>query len=207
MSKACYLMVFVFVISGCAGKVNYIPPTHSQNIQNSKVVNVNKNEVWKKVVSSLGSSFFVINNLDKESGFINLSYSGSPEKYIDCGQIDSYLSNARGKRRYVFPTSTGFKEYETMINGYLGFHKRKMELNGRINIVIQEEAPIQTRVTVNTRYVINKDIRSSNPQGQSYHSNESISFNTNGSSTFQEGCTECCATGKLEQEVFKIIGL
>ena len=29
--------------------------------------------------------FFVSNNLAKSTGLVNLSYSGVPEKYLDCG--------------------------------------------------------------------------------------------------------------------------
>lgn len=188
------------LLSGCAGKVDYTQPTNTYKTNNSVMVNMPRSEVWKNMIPSLGGSFFVINNLDKDSGFINISYSGDPEKYIDCGVIDSYVMNARGERNYNFPAASTYQEYETMENGNLLFIKRKMNLEGRANIIVQEMSPDSTLVTVNTRYVVTKDIALSNPQGQSHHMNDSISFNTNGSASFPQQTT-CYATGALEKEL------
>lgn len=193
------------LIGGCAGKFNYKPPQPAVKIQNSLTVDKTKADIWKKIILSLGSSFFVINNLDKDSGFINISYSGDPEKYVDCGIINSYVKNARGERHYIFPASTKYKEYETMINGNLVFYKRKMNLEGRINIIVQEVSDKQSLVSVNTKYVLTKELFVSNTQNQSQHLNDSISFNTNGSSTFPNGGTTCYATGKLEDEMLEIV--
>ena len=207
MKKCILLALLSVVVCGCAGKIMYIHPTQTYKTTNSVTVNKPRAEVWKQIVPALGSSFFVINNLDKESGFINISYSGDPEKYVDCGIIDSYVKNARGERTYHFPASSAYKEYESFENGqYLLFYKRKMDLEGRINIIVQELSANSTLVTVNTKYVLTKDIFVSNPQGQSQHMNDSISFNTNGSASFRQ-VTTCCATGTLEQEVLRALGL
>lgn len=207
MKKYILMAVIAMFVAGCAGKVMYVQPTQTYKANNSITVNKPRAEVWKQMVPALGSSFFVINNLDKESGFINISYSGNPEKYVDCGIIDSYVKNARGERTYRFPASSAYKEYETLENGQnFAFVKRKMNLEGRINIIVQEVAPDRTLVTVNTKYVLTKDIFLSNPQGQSHRMNDSISFNTNGSASFPQQTT-CYATGTLEQEVLSALGI
>ena len=79
-----------------------------------------------------------------------------------------------------------------------------MSLDGRINIVIQELAPKKTRITVNARYILTKDILY---EPDHEHMNESISFGTNGSATFPKGGTKCYANGKLEKEILKIMGM
>jgi hypothetical protein len=207
MKKYILMAVIAMFVAGCAGKVTYVQPTQTYKANNSITVNKPRAEVWKQMVPALGSSFFVINNLDKESGFINISYSGNPEKYVDCGIIDSYVKNARGERTYRFPASSAYKEYETMENGQnLVFVKRKMNLEGRVNIIVQEVTLDSTLVTVNTKYVLTKDIFLSNPQGQSHRMNDSISFNTNGSASFPQQTT-CHATGTLEQEVLSALGI
>jgi len=207
MKQILVLVALVVLICGCAGKVEYLQPTQTYKTINSVTVNKPKADVWKQIIPSLGSSFFVINNLDKESGFINVSYSGNPEKYVDCGVIDSYVKNARGERRYNFPASSAYKEYETMQNGQnLLFIKRKMNLEGRINIVVQEVSVNSTLVTVNIKYILTKDIFLSNPQRQSHHMSDSISFNTNGSASFPQQTT-CYATGALEQEMLNLFGI
>ena len=207
--KKYFLMPFlVLFIIGCGGKVSYIQPSQSYKTKNSVTINKPKSQVWNNLIPSLGSSFFVINNIDKDSGFINISYSGNPEKYIDCGIIDIYVKNLRGERKYHFPAASAYREYETMENGNnLLFYKRKMNLEGRINIIVQEVSADSTLVTVNTKYVVTKDIIVSNPQGQSTHLNDKISFNTNGSASFLQATTTCYATGVLEREVLSNLGM
>lgn len=207
MKKIAITLFVSIVLAGCAGKMDYIPPQPVGTTKNTITINQPKDMVWKKIIPSLGASFFVINNIDKDSGFINISYSGDPEKYVDCGTIDSFVKNARGERHYVFPASIGYKEYETLINGQLVFYKRKMNLEGRVNIVVQEVTEQQTLVSVNTKYIVTKDIYMSNPQNQSQHLNDNISFNTNGSGMFPNGRTNCYSTGELEKEILSAIGL
>lgn len=207
MKKYILISCLSLFIVGCAGKFSYIQPSQSYKIKNSVTINKSRSQVWKNIIPSLGSSFFVINNIDPVSGFINISYSGNPEKYIDCGVVDSYVSNLRGERKYNFPAASAYQEYETLEKGqYLIFYKRKMNLEGRINIIVQEVSTDSTLVTVNIKYIVTKDIVASSPQGQSARLNDSISFNTNGSSTFPQK-TSCYATGALEREVLSTLSI
>jgi len=101
------ILIFLVIMpmAGCSSKFKYTPPTTQPVLNNSIVVNKSKDEVWKEIVPALGGAFFVINNLDKESGLINISYRGAPEKYVDCGHIHSYVKNLAGERTYDFPAS------------------------------------------------------------------------------------------------------
>lgn len=74
------------LLSSCpSGSIKYSePPPLSLLPPNARVVEKSKAEVWKHLVQKLGQQFFVVNNLDKDSGFINVSYRGDPEKYCDC---------------------------------------------------------------------------------------------------------------------------
>ena len=78
--------VLIAALAGCAGQTNYIPGAPLQNYSNVKVINKSREATWNASVPQLGKQFFVINNLDKSSGFINLSYAGDPESYVDCKQ-------------------------------------------------------------------------------------------------------------------------
>src|SRR5690554_3895515 len=107
------------VLTGCAGKLDYHRPTTPVAMQNEKVIKKSRDQVWDDAVPALGKQFFVINNLDKSSGLINVSYSGDPERYVDCGRINSYVKNARGERTYDFSASSAAQQYEIMVNGHL----------------------------------------------------------------------------------------
>lgn len=205
------------LITGCAaGQMAYQPPSqHAQT--NIKTIDKPLDEVWKNAVSNLGKQFFVINNIDKSSGLINVSYNGSPEKYIDCGQLSSHVENLRGTRDYNFSGSKEYQEYEVMTNGIGGelwLVKRKMSLEGRINLIFEATTKNQTRITANTRYVVIKDIQLFSPgrsiagmNGSTVNFHDSISFNSGNEAVKFTGNspTECKATGALEKEILELI--
>jgi len=98
MNHLLFILVTI-TLSGCvSGKVDYMRPSQQSSLSNSKIINRSRDEVWNSSVPQLGKQFFVINNLDKSSGLINISYSGDPEKYVECGTITSYVRNVRGER-------------------------------------------------------------------------------------------------------------
>jgi hypothetical protein len=138
----------------CAGKVDYIRPSaQTAPGQNTKLIQKPRDVVWATSVPALSKQFFVINNLDKSSGLINLSYSGDPEKYIDCGRITSFVKNAQGERTYDFAGAKAQQNYEIMNAGVgLFFLDRRMSLEGRVNLIFEEVDTNTTRVTANTRY-------------------------------------------------------
>ena len=201
----------VFALLGCAGKVDYVRPVSSvRQGENVKLIAKSRDAVWTTAVPELGKRFFVINNLDKASGLINLSYTGDPEKYIDCGRITSYVKNARGERNYNFAASSAQQSYEIM-NPSVGLFAidRRMSLEGRVNLIFEEVGPNETRVTANTRYVVNRqrvvrNIANNIPQTM----NDSITFNSGGRASFPgspDQSSECVATGSLEREILEAI--
>lgn len=208
--KKVIVVLLLTILVGCAGKFEYTRPTSPPTLNNSVVINKSKEELWKLIVPMLGKQFFVINNLDKDSGIINISYSGDPEKYVDCGRIISYVKNARGEKTYNFPASKSYQDYEIMdMQGGAGllFVSRKMILEGRMNIIVEDIGNNQSRVTANTRYILSKTTTFRNVQGHSNTITNTISFNSG-----QEGVSEgsganmiCQATGKLEDEVLSLL--
>ncbi len=211
--KSFIASIFIIIIigtTGCAGKFNYTPPTENTKIKKTVIIDKPKDKVWSKLVQNLGQSFFTINNLDKDSGFINLSYTGDPEKYVDCGTIESTVTNLRGERNYNFPASKGHMVYEIFDRNLNLFGiERKMELQGRININVIEVNKNKTSVSVNVRYGLTKKGRSTcitaMNRPTSYF-NDSIAFNTNEGAAFPAiQKTKCYSTGALENDIFDVL--
>lgn len=200
----------VLALTACAGKVDYIRPTTRPDASaNSKVIDKPRESVWNASVPALSKQFFVINNLDKSSGLINVSYNGDPEKYIDCGRITSFVKNARGERTYNFAGAAGQQSYEIMNPNGLFIVNRTMTLDGRVNLVFEEVTPTRTRVTANTRYVVQRQqtVRNMNNQSQAF--SNSISFNSGGGASFPPAddgrAAECVSNGFLEREILNAI--
>jgi hypothetical protein len=166
--------------------------------------------VWKELVPALGSRFFVINNLDKESGLINVSYSGNPESYVDCGQIESWVDGVRGKRTYSMPGASS-QSYEFKgTDGKLYLGERKMSLDGRMNLILESLSPTQTRITVNTRYVVSRNLQARRVDlGMPNSTADSIAFNAGQGAEFpRRGAAKplaCQPTGKLETDVLDLV--
>jgi hypothetical protein len=191
---------------GCVNhRTTYTQPKKDYVIDNSIVVKQPKEEVWKKLIAGLSGRFFVINNMDKESGFVNLSYSGDPSKYVDCGELYYFFENARGPREYRFAGSSPTASYETMVNGMLCRVDRSMSLEGRINIIVQPDGDT-TRVSVNVRYVLTKKSQFLPVMGYPPPlSVETIQFDSKGSQVAYQAGTTCGPTGLLESEILSIL--
>lgn len=204
------VMLSVFTLSGCGGKVEYVRPTSDPKVQNTKLVPKSREAVWNKTIPALGKQFFVINNLDKSSGLVNLSYSGDPEKYVDCGNITSYVSNVRGERTYNFPGARAAVQYEVMDKAGLFIIDRKMSLEGRMNLIFEDAGSNQTRVTASTRYVLTRFQRWQSAGGEPpQERTDTMSFNTGqiGSLPVSNSAqaVECVSTGRLEAEVLSLV--
>jgi hypothetical protein len=198
------LTVAAVLMSGCAGNVDYIRPTSQARPSNSVTINLPKDNVWNAAIPKLGSQFFVINNLDKSSGLINLSYSGDPEKYVDCGIIETDVIGQNGEILNSFPASKAYQRKEIALFSIL----RKMSLEGRINLIFEEISPNQTRVIANAKYVIARTITLQGDMGATPRT-ENVSFNSSGSAfldnDFNRITVECMPSGKLESEILRAI--
>lgn len=202
------LVVGLATLMGCAGHTSYIRPIPPSAGTNVKIVDHPREAVWNASVPELGKQFFVINNLDKSSGLINISYSGDPEKYVDCGQISSYVRNAQGERTYQFPGARAQQSYE-ILDTYLYEIQRKMNLEGRVNLIFEKMDSGQTRVTANTRYVLTKQTNVQQLGGGSQNFLDTLTFNSGASASFPPNkngeATECTPTGQLEKDILATI--
>lgn len=158
------ILLALFLSAGCATvKVSghqYDNPIQ-KSIANEKVVNEPFSAVWDRSVAKLSSSFFVINNIDKQSRLINLSFSTDmAEKYVDCGQTT---------RDFSFQGETSSYTYEVAEDSFYksiskwGAYKnlpavaqvtRTTNLDGRINLYMAPVNSTKTKVAANVRYIL-----------------------------------------------------
>jgi len=153
----------------------------------------------------------VINNLDKASGLINVSYSGDPARYIDCGRITVEVSGLNAKTQTLDGAAADAQYQAVAPLPPYGFPgpvqvRRQMMLEGRVNVIFEAVGPESTRVTTATRYVVTRRLASSNAAVP--HS-DTVGFNGNEKDRFpQLGTTaqlECVATGELENSILSVV--
>jgi len=132
------LLALVAMLVGCSSG-SYIPPTVSSDLASSTVVSKSYDETWNDLIEYSGSTFFAIENFEKESGLITLSFGASqPSSYASGG----YFENA----------ATGFKGDWVDYIAQFG-----ASLSGKMNVVVREVSAGETKVTVNARYIFRGD--------------------------------------------------
>lgn len=197
MTKIVILYTSCCLLSGCiASRYAYSKPTDRSYV-NNMVVKQPFDILWKKTIAALGESFFVINNISKESGFINVSYSGDPEKYVDCGSVFSYVKNLAGERTYDFPISRTYIRYEILSDNLYVIDSRS-SLEGRINVLLTAINKNETMVKVNIRYIASVTWTSGD-----WKDSSSLTFDSGGKS--EDGKIACLPTGELEKEILESI--
>ncbi len=163
----CVVLFFYLFVFACAAPKPVYKYEKTEPKKNYDVtLNKNFNTVWNKVIDYSSKSFFGIDNFEKDSGLITLSYTGSPVGYVDCGKFDynGYISNGTQVKDY-FGT---FQEFAQIYYN--------ASLNGRMNILVKKNSESETYVRVNTRYVFS--FTRPHPLGI-YHGNESVTWTFN----------------------------
>ncbi len=148
MRKFFLSLVMTILLSSCAVKKEkltenvgkYAPPNiDDTNFKNSIITNKNFDETWDSVIDFVNESFFKIENLEKESGLLTLSFgSKDVEKFIDCGDFEYTL----------FFTGEEFK------GSYIDYAKSGLlaVLVAKMNVNIQKIDNESTKISVNTNY-------------------------------------------------------
>lgn len=224
------VLLLALLVSGCAVQgVNTFRYTDNtpQKITNEIIVSKTPSEVWDILVKELSKSFYMINNIDKESRIINVSFTtDNPGDYVDCG--DTHRTYTQGKKvetfDYEVANSSMFKlatdrQYQPAFAYYYKIY-RTPELEGRSNIYVApfENDESKTVITVNVRYVMtfkdqwtlysehaNGSIRSIRNDSSP---SSSMFFSTKAPKTtdFPDGVSiTCFSKGRLEQEILDMI--
>jgi hypothetical protein len=221
---------YAVLIAGCAtpgtSNLSYAPPEKSAKLPNEMVVNKPFDAVWDSFVHNLAKSFYVINNIDKQSRIINVSFSTeTPETYADCGISTRTYSRGDENHTYTYnvaSTSTFKVASRTGASNKLpltALVTRHSSLEGRINIYVAPEGP-NTRISVNARYVLTVKAEGTyveenlygNPiaRGTLPTETATATFNTNQpvttdwSTPEQPNTVTCQARGRLESDILQL---
>jgi hypothetical protein len=196
------LIAFALVLVGACGQMQNIPSSAPPLAKDANTVVINQpfEQVWSHAIPQVGKSFFAINNIDKNSGILNISYDGDPEQYVDCGTIHSEY----GAEKIDFPAAKAHQDWLGPSGGILpANYSRTVTLAGRMNIVFEHLSETSTKVTVNARYVLNISTTTRVGQVPPTSPHETIMFNSGGEATLEHGA--CRPNGKFEHDVLAMI--
>jgi hypothetical protein len=122
----------------------------NKNIRQA-TLNATFEEVWSKVISRLGSQFYDISYIDKESGVINFSFSSdSPNLYLDCGNVQRSFKLESETEFYNFNLAEdhSYKISEEGLSMYLTYFEifRDLSLTTVGSIHLQARSPEMTSI-------------------------------------------------------------
>ena len=148
MKKFLLSLVITVLLSSCAvekeklteniGK--YVPPNiDNTNFKSSTISNKNFDETWNSLIDFVNDSFLKIENLEKDSGLLTLSFGAKEaEKFIDCGDFEYTL----------FFTGEEFK------GSYIDYAKSGLlaVLEAKMNVNIEKIDNESSKISINTNY-------------------------------------------------------
>lgn len=228
---AIFTFISITLLFGCATQgvntIRYTPSAYTR-VNNEISVSRQQSQVWDKLVKELSKSFFVINNIDKESRIINISFfTDSPEQYIDCGK--SYRTYTQGDKveHFVYETAESSKyKHATPKQPAPAFAQyvlviRSTSLEGRSNIYIAPEDKDKNKsiISVNTRYIFNVKFKGTiyneHASGNTFfvgsvpEESRTISFNTTelgfGKTDATGVSIKCFSKGILENKILDMV--
>ncbi|MBI5162625.1 MAG: hypothetical protein HY985_01840 [Magnetospirillum sp.] len=205
-------IVFVaMATTGCAAKIGYIPPPAPPSAAGTQTVKLAFDQAWSRLIANSGRTFFVINNIDKSSGFMNLSYTGDPQEFLDCGILNVQSQNIEGNMdgRYPLARERQVIHFHTGLNVDM-YLQHEITVEGRANIVVQRETEQDTRMEATVRYIVRRNARylsgfSPLPPGIS----ETASFNSGQTGNFSSALDgkqiSCVSTGAFERALLSLL--
>jgi|SRR5271157_1792766 len=225
-----WVILLAIGISGCATQgvsIHQYNEPQQLKVENEVVIAKGQSDSWDTLVKQLSKSFYVINNIDKASRIINVSFSSnSPGDYIDCGK--AHRTYAQGEKNEVYDYDTANpSRYRAATprrpNRNFAYYinvNRETGLEGRSNIYVapEEKNPNNTVVTVNTRYIWSVKARGvvvvENSGGTIINSQilpeqtYTVTFNTGQSGYYTENTGErvtCVSKGTLERQILNMV--
>ncbi|RCK52169.1 hypothetical protein TH25_06390 [Thalassospira profundimaris] len=205
MKSVIFLISSSLILSACAsGKVTLQPPSQKIEIENEKVIDKDFNTAWDDYVAELSKSFFVINNISKDSHIINVSFStNKPSDFVDCGtSVVNTKHPVLGEKNFRYKVADSIS-YWLGVNGTNNIvqRERSTSLDGRVNIYMTPKDK-KTFLRVNANYVMKIFVSQGNApfvDSREY----STTFPTNSIGKFSDG-NYCRATGRLEEDLMKL---
>lgn len=201
MQKALSIVVFAMSVTGCATSTQDYTPPAKQAFENSRHINKPFEVVWNNLVRQASSDFFVINNIDKDSRLMNLSFSSSkPSEYVDCGRSRRTFDNARGKQTFEYEAADSARFIITNPQHHAFHANRKTEVSGRVNIYIAPEGD-GTLVSVNGKYVLPVTVSYAAFAGGAPAGQDKFEFNFSTKQPYSADGITCYSKGVIERRL------
>ena len=205
------IIMYITALTGCVSSTfDYIDPIN-YDVQTERLIPTTFDRFWDAYVAELSKTFFVINNIEKESRIINVSFaSNTPSEYVDCGRANrtfNYLDTGKRLFNYEVADSSSYLDGVEGTDLYWTVNRNTL-LDGRINIFMAPKGK-QTLLRVNALYIWSTDASGVSNLGDSHQSKEKVTFSSGkpgrGRQEGQHPRTRCHSKGFLERTLLDLV--
>lgn len=133
-----FVIGLVAAITGCTTG-SYTAPNTTEVKPFETVVNASYDTVWTALIDHASQNFFAIDNFEKDSGLLTLSFgSSTPSRFVDCGHW----------------VVSGMKTYNGLYVDYL--NQYGAVLSGKMNVTVRKLSEAKISVRTNARYILTR---------------------------------------------------
>ena len=199
------LLLAALSVTGCS-QMTYSPPTVPAKTSNSITIAQPRDAFWPAFTAALKAGPYPVKNVDDDKGVINLSYSGDPEKFLDCGEIagQSYGQASQS------PAARANQTFQVILTTFSVYTlTRQLSLDSNVDVSVKAIDPQRTTVAVNTGYVLNRKTALKVDEYEIRGVADSIAFNGDGAGVFEKVFPDdepptCRSRGVMEKEILAI---
>lgn len=199
------LLISVFNIS-CSSDFKYTKPASSPQIESELKIDKSIDQIYQEISQNFKNPPFTINNFDKNRSIIEITYTGDPEKYVNCGVINSNYKNFGGNGTFNISAAAAKQDYKYMggVEGLVTV-SRYMELTGKVNATLTNINESQTQVKIKSQYILEVDSleASLHPPPRKYRNK--ITLELGQIVEIPEIKIFCVPTGKLEKDILLLL--
>lgn len=137
---------------------SYTPPHTPPTSTPERVIPLPFDHVWSELIDSVGKAFFAIDNFEKDSGLLTLSFTTSPfSTAVTGGNVKVHFDDSSAAAGEAFWTGVSRPATTIRFDGdYADWVQQYLRgtFTGRMNIVVRQDSATSTRVTLNTRFIV-----------------------------------------------------
>ncbi|VVE82660.1 hypothetical protein PSP31120_03709 [Pandoraea sputorum] len=189
-------------MAGCASSTATYDAPVAQRVESTSTVDAKFDATWDRLVKNLASDFFVINNIDKNSRLLNISFSADkPSEYIDCGVSHRTFKNVRGESTYAYQTADSSTYTATNSSNVAYNVRRQTRVDGRVNVYVAPEGD-KTSVSVNAKYVLTIDMAAA-PLGGGLRDAAKMTADLSTKQPYMGADFSCVSRGVIERRIIE----
>jgi len=163
MRKLLFFSLVLIGLAGCAHNLvkGYIPPQQSGDTI-SHTIDAPVDKVWTAAIEALGTQYFEITHVEKDSGLLTFSYNSNadPSEFVDCGTATITETDPYGRTRdYSYKPEAQFVNISYRVySSHMSYkdvtYKHDSKVSLKTNLVFKASGPSQTIVSIASQYTL-----------------------------------------------------